>query len=148
MGGFQERGQGEYDLPNISDLIGIPFLNLGRDPKIGLDCYGLFMEVNKRFGQIVTNKNIACEDIVTASIEVPEDIANYWSKVEIPEPGDAVAMSLNPIFPGVVQHFGVYLGDSRYIHTLKKVGVIISKINDPAWEKRIRGFYRWKKCSL
>lgn len=131
-------------MPDISDLIGIPFFNRGRDPKVGLDCYGLFMIVNQRFNQIVTKKNIACDDVVTASLEVPEDIADHWDLVEIPEPGDAVAMSLNPHFPGVIQHFGVYLGNGQYIHTLKKVGVIISKINDPSWEKRIRGFYRWR----
>ena len=33
-----------------ADLIGVPFLNKGRDVKKGLDCYGLVKEVYKRHG--------------------------------------------------------------------------------------------------
>lgn len=134
-------------MPKVDDLIGVPFVDRGRDPVVGLDCYGLFMEVNRRFGQIVTDKNVACEDVVTASVEVPEDIAKHWAIVESPAPGDAVAMALSGNHPGVVQHFGVYLGNGRFIHTLMKIGVMISRINDPSWEKRIKGFYRWRNCS-
>ena len=35
---------------DYSDLIGVPFKNQGRDKNIGLDCYGLVMEVYKKLG--------------------------------------------------------------------------------------------------
>ena len=35
----------------ISDLIGVPFVSRGRDPKIGLDCWGLVMEIGRRMGK-------------------------------------------------------------------------------------------------
>lgn len=35
----------------ISDLIGVPFVEFGRNPKTGLDCYGLVIEVERRYGK-------------------------------------------------------------------------------------------------
>ena len=34
-----------------ADLIGVPFKNLGRDVKSGLDCYGLVVEIYRRCGK-------------------------------------------------------------------------------------------------
>lgn len=35
---------------DYDDLIGIPFINGGRDRNKGFDCYGLVMEVYRRCG--------------------------------------------------------------------------------------------------
>ena len=32
---------------DVADLIGVPFVEFGRDIKNGLDCYGLAIEVDK-----------------------------------------------------------------------------------------------------
>ena len=36
-------------IPNYADLIGIPFVNRGRNKETGLDCYGLVQEFYKKF---------------------------------------------------------------------------------------------------
>ena len=36
---------------DVSDLIGVPFVEFGRDKENGLDCYGLAIEVEKRLGK-------------------------------------------------------------------------------------------------
>lgn len=38
---------------DVSDLIGVPFVEFGRDAKKGLDCYGLCIECAKRDGKIL-----------------------------------------------------------------------------------------------
>lgn len=35
----------------VADLIGVPFVEFGRDCKKGLDCYGLAIEVERRLGK-------------------------------------------------------------------------------------------------
>lgn len=40
---------------DLSDLIGIPFVEFGRDKSTGLDCYGLAIEVCKRYGKNLTD---------------------------------------------------------------------------------------------
>ena len=36
---------------DVSDLIGVPYVEFGRDIKKGLDCYGLVIEVTRRMGK-------------------------------------------------------------------------------------------------
>lgn len=36
---------------DVSDLIGVPFVEFGRDARTGLDCYGLAIEVCRRAGK-------------------------------------------------------------------------------------------------
>ena len=43
---------------NFTDLIGVPFVNRGRDATYGLDCYGLVKEVYKRYGYISRNMTL------------------------------------------------------------------------------------------
>ena len=71
---------------NYTDLIGTPFVNEGRDPKKGLDCYGLVMEVFGRYG-----------------IKLPEYTANYDDAAKI----DAIIrqQKTNPIWKKVVLFF-------------------------------------------
>lgn len=39
------------DIIDVSDLVGVPFVPFGRDAKKGLDCYGLVLEVARRYGR-------------------------------------------------------------------------------------------------
>lgn len=64
-------------------------------------------------------------------------------KVNTPEPGDIAAMSIDPEFPSLVQHVGVYIGDGRVLHTLRKRQSHLVKVDDPYWKRKIVGFYRW-----
>ena len=40
---------------NYTDLIGVPFVNRGRDKNTGFDCYGLVKEVFRRYGYTIPN---------------------------------------------------------------------------------------------
>lgn len=128
-------------MPNINrvftDLIGLPFVDGGRNPNIGLDCWGLSTEVFRRYGMELPDYKISCEDASSISHEVNEQ-KQFWRRCE----GEISVPALVVIrFSVYCDHTGVYIGNGRFIHTRKEVGVNIDRVDSPAWAKRIEGFY-------
>ena len=74
-------------------------------------------------------------------MEYLNQIANHWISVENPEKYDVVAMSRDIKHPNMIQHFGVYLGEGKILHTLEGVGSHIAKLEDLS--SFIKGYYRW-----
>jgi cell wall-associated NlpC family hydrolase len=129
---------------NVEDLIGIPFVDKGRDPGFGLDCWGLFLVATKRFG--INAPDVDLSAFATKDIEKTRELLlPLWRKTDIPRPGDAVAIRNDPEYPAVSQHYGVYLGDGRFLHTLEKTGSIITRVDHPYWKLKIEGYYRWNR---
>ena len=126
----------------ISDLIGIPFVDGGRDVSKGVDCWGLFMVAMKRFGYDVPDFRVPCKATREIDGTLKSEIGR-WERIMLPVPGCGVAMSTDPGMPRMISHFGVYVGSGKFLHTLEKTGSIISRLDDPFWKKSIRGFYRW-----
>ena len=130
--------------PDLRDLIGVPFVGGGRDPKKGLDCWGLLVIAAGRYGHVVPNYEIDCHDTERIEKQVLSDIGG-WEKIEEPEPGCVVLMNLDPEMPDAIQHFGVYIGGGRFLHTLKKTGSCRSSIHDRFWTNKVRGYLAWKQ---
>lgn len=131
-------------LRKLRYLIGVPFVSKGRDPETGLDCFGLFLCVMKEFGLEIPGLRkydgqdaFDCRAIYFLFLE---EIGN-WEKIEVPEPGCGIALSIDPDNSNCISHFGVYIGEGKFIHTLKSTGVIVSRVSD--YKYRIRGFYKW-----
>ena len=129
-------------LPDLSGLIGIPFVDGGRDPATGLDCWGLFMEVQKRFGVDVPDFQVSCHSTPGIDDAFAEAIGR-WRRIEKPTPGCGVALAIDPNFPDTVQHFGVYIGGGKFLHTLEKTGAILTSVHHEFWKNKVRGFYEW-----
>lgn len=124
----------------IDKYLGIPYKHRGRTMD-GLDCWGflklvyadlgfrLFDIEDLEYGQAwgLRNKDYFKENYV-----------NDWNKVEIPEVLDGV-LFLNS--RGVANHAGVVFKDRKFIHCCR-AGVIVSRLDDESWKKRIEGFYR------
>lgn len=111
----------------IDDLIGIPYKRNGRDIR-GYDCYGLAIEVEKRFGHILP-------DLLEAKAEhyVFSDCRNICLKMidgifKINTPQKEGDILLFEDSNGIMFHIGVYLGNNRFIHC-NKAGVHIANIN-------------------
>lgn len=132
-------------IPNLYDLIGVPFLDKGRDQKRGLDCWGLVLEVQRRIGNAVPDYGVpSCYDSAACdawhrSVSVGGD----WQEVSEPSPGDVVAMETNPNMPGVIDHYGVFIGGGRFIHAIQKHEVSAPKLRLASMFGKVRGFYRW-----
>ncbi len=121
----------------LEDLIGLPFIDGGRNPTVGLDCWGLSTEVFRRYGITLPDYKISCEDASRIHSEVNEQ-RPWWRRCE----GDIPIPALVVIrFTVYCDHTGVYIGQGRFIHTRKRIGVNIDRIDNPAWANRIEGFY-------
>jgi cell wall-associated NlpC family hydrolase len=127
----------------VSDLIGVPFVDDGRDVT-GLDCWGLAMLVLARLGKQIPDYRVRCDatDEISTLVETAKTDSR-WKQVETPIPGDLVAIRADSRIPDAVQHFGVYIGEGRFIHILVNHGVAIARISDRFWIRKIAGYYRW-----
>jgi cell wall-associated NlpC family hydrolase len=121
----------------FDDLIGLPFIDGGRNPAAGLDCWGLSTEVFRRYGIELPDYKISCEDASRINSEINKQKPS-WRRCEgeIPVPALVVIR-----FTVYCDHTGVYIGRGRFIHTRQGTGVNIDRIDNFAWSKRIEGFY-------
>jgi cell wall-associated NlpC family hydrolase len=123
------------------ELIGIPFVDEGRNPATGLDCWGLVMAAMRKHGKKVPDFKISCYDPRVPGVFQLAVID--WEKAEGPEEGAVVAMANDPERPGVVQHFGVCIGEGRFIHAMEKIKSCAPRLDHPFWKNKVRGFYKW-----
>lgn len=133
-------------LPEIAaKYIGVPFKEHGRDIKDGLDCYGLVILLYKDLGYQLDDYqykpdwfkegyNLFLENYYKYAERIPENQALI--------PGDAI---LFRGFDKCPTHIGVYLGNGKFIHCLRKVGVVVSRLNQEPFESRIEGRFKLKK---
>lgn len=128
----------------LDDLIGVPFKNNGRDIKTGLDCYGLVMEVFKRFGQKLPEYWADFDDAEKVSSIIHEEAASSkWKRMPDNEPLPVpclVAIRFGVPAP-CVNHTGVYIGNGKFIHIREKTGVVVENIHSVMWRHVIDGFY-------
>ena len=125
----------------VRDLIGTRFINGGRDVKKGLDCWGLVIEVYKRYG-------FKCPDfrVDAFAFQAIDALANkekgqrLWEEVHSPRDNDAPLAVLMRMHPRYITHAGVFLGSNRIIHTTKGTDTIMSRVD--ALKSRITGYYR------
>ncbi|MBW8001777.1 MAG: NlpC/P60 family protein [Planctomycetes bacterium] len=126
----------------LSNLIGIPFVNKGRDPKLGLDCWGLVIHCYSILkGVQLPDFQICALDSKKVGDEISyQCLYGKWNKVEGPETGCVVVIKNHP---KIVNHAGLCIDDKTFIHTLKKTGSVIERIKHPLWSNRIVGYYRY-----
>lgn len=127
----------------LVDMIGVPFVDKG-DTLKGCDCFGL---VRLYYKDILNRKVFKPQSSAFNSKSVLreflEETSRNWIQVQEPKINDVVAMAHDPKHPKIVQHFGIYLGNGKMLHTLEKVGSHIVRISD--YKYYIKGYYRWQK---
>lgn len=130
----------------IRDLIGIKYVDGGRDTKTGLDCLGLARIAVHRFNPEVDAPGDYIDHACTAAVTglYNQEISN-WQRIDAPVSGCIVLMKIDPVRPELVQHLGVYVGGGRILQTLKTKGSHIISVDDPYFGKKIAGYYQWKK---
>jgi len=128
----------------VDDLVGIPFVNGGRDIRIGLDCWGLVMEVFKRYGVELPDFKLDAFAFTAIDALIGEaTVSQSWEEVYKPCNGDAPLVVLMRIHPVLVTHAGVFIGQNKIIHTMENTNTVISRVGIIG--NHIVGYYR--RCS-
>ncbi len=104
---------------DVSDLIGIPYKENGRD-FTGFDCYGLAIEVEKRYG-----KNL--QDVVYENHDKALS-DKYAPTLNIRKTDSIKESCLVEIHIKETLHIGVVLGNGLMIHSTTNQGVRISRL--------------------
>ena len=120
----------------FNDLIGVPFVDGGRSPDTGLDCWGLALEIYRRAGVALPDFKISAMDAATITAELSAN-EGEWKKLPAPAVMSLVVMRLSG--DGWANHVGVYIGGGRFIHAYRNTGVCIDRLRH--WQSRIAGFY-------
>lgn len=95
-----------------NELIGAPFLHLGRDPKIGIDCAGLLAYICKRGGlTYFDQKKYSRQPYKNYLVEkIREQPFCFEIRKNEISAGDFIVCKVSRIYP---QHIGVF--DGEYI---------------------------------
>lgn len=129
-----------------TDLIGVPFKNRGRDTRCGVDCYGLVIEIFKRFGKHIPEYYADYNDTEAVNKLITEKTAikTNWEQVDMNNMPVPCLLAICCGTPkGVVNHTGVYIGNGKFIHIRAKTGVCVDRVNSPAWRRLIEGAYKY-----
>lgn len=126
---------------DVADLIGVPWTADGRDPKDGLSCYGLLLEVYRRADLTAPALWVPAADGSEQprfAADVLAAFADHWE----PVPGPAPMACLNLPSPWCEDggHCAVLLGDDRVIHSMPGTGVVCHPLARIAG--KVRGYYR------
>ncbi len=109
---------------DVSDLIGVPFVEFGRDKENGLDCYGLAIEVEKRLGKDL--KDVVLEKFNREKVEKTVPTLNV-KKIRLDEIKEGAVLE----FYGLQDkrlHIAVALDEKTFIHATENQGVRISTL--------------------
>jgi len=128
----------------INDVLGVRFKRKSESPKDGFTCWSLVKYVYRNY------YNIEIPDYYSSICDNPLD-DNYvcdkfecykretvWKEIQLPQEPCVVLMKNCSEF---VNHAGIYIGDNSFLHCVYNHGVILSKINDRLWGKKICGYY-------
>lgn len=125
-------------MPELSDLIGVPFLPHGRS-KEGYDCYGCAIEVSRRFGHELPDVWYDRADGATFDgkySDVLSRLGGSLSRTGSFEEGNIILFSDR----GRMVHIGVCLMGDDFIHC-DRYGVRVSKLSTYQWRKY--EVYKW-----
>jgi hypothetical protein len=120
--------------------IGLPYLTNGRT-EAGVDCWGLVRlfyrdELNIDLPSYTEDYSGADDPAIMELMSEYKD-AN-WKKQSVPETGDVCVFNIY----GEPCHVGVYIGNSKFMHSREGRDVVIESLDSPKWSKRLEGCYK------
>ncbi len=123
---------------STNDLIGIAHKDM--------DCWRLGEELYRREGLTLPPfDEIGSAETQRISLQVMNNISEAEAGVgafellEQPEELCLIAIKNHPVYTA---HIGFYLHNGLFIHSLSDAGVCISRVSEPRWKRKIKGYYR------
>ena len=128
----------------LDDLIGKPYSQGARGPE-AYDCWGLVMEASKRAGTELPEIAVPADNKKRGELIALQRESNFV-RLEVPESGCLVLFRVIDNENRIRWHVGYVLDFCRqFIHVTGRMGVNISRLEDPKWLLHIEGFYRLRK---
>lgn len=124
---------------DVSDLIGVRFVNHGRSVAQGFDCYGLAIEVSKRNGHSLPDLWYvkSTDEVFSNNAErIIKSLSNVIEVTDLEEEGNLVVFFEN----GRMVHIGCIIEEDIFIHC-DKFGVRIQKLSE--YHRKNWRLYKW-----
>jgi len=126
----------------LDKYIGIPFVEQ-KTSFDGTDCYGLVrLFYSNELRMFPKDPMIEANKSSKVFAQFMIEISKNWEKIEEPEEYCVVAMAHDVNHPKIIQHFGLYIGNGKMIHTLDKLGSHIVELDK--YKYYIKGYYKFK----
>ncbi len=125
----------------IDDLIGVKFRDHGRNTRDGFDCYGLAIEVSKRYGHTLEDvwyKKSTSEQFNNKYEPILQRMGDCVKPVNKQEESNLVIFFEG----GKAVHIGVIIDDDMFIHA-DKYGVRITKLSE--YYRKDWRIYQWQQ---
>lgn len=122
----------------------IPFLDGGRDFE-GVDCWGLvYLIMKTEYGIEIPDYKISCTDFfkINLQISIEKTVTCRWKKIDKLEDPSLILFSLHKN-PKIINHIGLYIGGSKFIHIIKEHRSTITRLPHPFYDSKMRGFYSY-----
>jgi len=127
----------------LDKYLGIGYIDNGRNPLVGLDCWGLCSSIIKDIF------NVTMPDPSYRKFSLlrhKEDIIKNYSMAHWVDPiADSPKFGDFVLIYAIVNlpiHVGIYMKGNQFIHAVSGVGVVLSEIE--IWQNQIEGIYRLK----
>ena len=130
---------------DFSDILGKKFVNVTKKEAYFYNCWQCCREIYRKYFDIELPFHFFVDAYDTQKInEIIQNqkVSEKWKQLEKPKIPCIVTIKFNS--PSLINHVGVYVGENQFIHCREKTGVVISKIDSPAWKRSIEGFYEYK----
>lgn len=128
----------------VQDLIGVPYqLGARLDSSSSAsgssratDCFGLVVECCRRMGRPIPDPFVSAEAPMDAKRWIAERLRG-WVPCHHPTAGGVVELRSGE----QPAHIGFLLNDRDFLHSTKKTGAVIGRLDRRPWHGRIVGFY-------
>lgn len=124
-------------MTDVRKYLGCKYAPRGRDPKTGLDCYGLVICIFGDLGLRLPDPGYAGADLETNK-KMLESLERAIPSVKLEKPERGCVIEF--IVSGEPSHVGIYMGSGDFIHVSERSGVVVDKLR--RWNKRVKGYYR------
>ncbi len=127
----------------LPKLIGIPYLSGGRNPAVGLDCWGIVRTASKELfdHEVPDYSGYVDSTDPDQTLHLFEN-RRAWQVITPgqEQPGDVVILRVI----GYPVHAGLMLERGCFIHSIRGRNSCLERYTPGShWERRIEGFYRW-----
>lgn len=124
------------DLELLGSMVGKKYVENGRGPD-EYDCYGLVLRLGELYGVELPELSYTMDYVDRDTVANAN--RSQFIRVELPEFGDIIALRVGKF----VTHVGWMVDRTRFIHTTKATGAVITRVDSIKYINRIEGYYRW-----